>query len=292
MRLATLTEHMTNKYDDKTAIKMLHEAGFKYFDISFFKMRDDEDYEMNKDNYEEYIKDVRAYADSLGMVCIQSHAPFHSSCGDEEKDEITFQKIVRAIHGAAIMGADVIIVHPKQHLTYNEGNNPEILKEMNKEFYSRLIPYAKKYNIKIAIENMWHWFGGRIWHSTCSRQEEFKEYVDMMDSEWIVACLDIGHVALVDEGLPEMIEALGPRLKALHVHDNDFKNDQHLFPFLGKIDFNSVISSLAKIGYTGDLTFEADATFNNLPEELYGAGLKFLKEIGTYLVNDFSNKCK
>ena len=53
------------------------------------------------------------------------------------------------------MGVKLIVVHPKQHLPYLEGNNAEILKQLNLEFYNSLIPDCEKYGIKIATENMW-----------------------------------------------------------------------------------------------------------------------------------------
>ena len=73
------------------------------------------------------------------------------------------------------------------------------------KFYRRLLPYCEEYGIKIAVENMWQ-YPGMISHSTCSRPEEFIQYVDGISSQWAVACLDIGHTVLVREQPDEFID--------------------------------------------------------------------------------------
>ena len=144
---------------------------------------------------------------------------------------------------------------------------------------------AKENNIKIAIENMWQCYPNRkIWHSTCSKPEEFIKYIDTLDSKWIVGCLDIGHCALVCEEPDLFIEKLGHRLKALHVHDVDGFNDSHTIPYFGVVQWDKVTKALAKIGYTGDFTFETDTFINNPPKELVPIASKMLAETGRYLI--------
>jgi len=285
MLLSTNTEIFYNVYSEEDSIRLIAKAGFDAFDLSLFKMNRDPEYAMNKDDYREYAKHLRDVAEEVGIVCNQAHAPFHSSCGDEKKDEETFQLIVRAMEIASIVGAKIIVVHPCQHLRYLD--NKEQLKKINLEFYKRLIPYCEKFNIKVATENMWQMKSNanHIVDSTCSRVEEFCEYIDMLNSKWIVGCLDIGHVPLVDEKLPKMINGLGHnRLQALHVHDNNFVNDSHTMPFLMNINFEEVTKALAEIDYAGDFTFEAEGFFKKMPKELLLPAAKLLCETGRYLI--------
>ena len=76
----------------------------------------------------------------------------------------------------------------------------------------------------------------------------------------MVACLDIGHAEMrgLNTSAPEMIYALGHRLQALHIHDNDKWLDSHQIPFSMNIDFVAVAKALKDIGYAGELTLEAD----------------------------------
>lgn len=286
MLLSTQTEYLASRYGDEQAIRTLAEVGFDAFDLSLFAMNSNPDYEMNKENFRDYAKHLRAVADECGIVCNQSHAPFPTSVGDEEKDEKIFQSVVRAMEAASIVGAKIIVVHPKQHLNYHA--HAAELKELNMEFYRRLIPYCEKFNIKVATENMWQYnrTAGHIKDSVCSRPQEFLGYLEELNSPWIVACLDIGHVVLTNEDLPTCIRTLGAKhLQALHVHDNDHRDDSHTMPFLSRINFAEVTAALKEIGYQGDLTFEADAFFKPMPEEILPEAYALLHKTGRYLVS-------
>jgi sugar phosphate isomerase/epimerase len=73
----------------------------------------------------------------------------------------------------------------------------------------------------------------------------------------------------------------------LHIHDNDYKGDQHQLPYMGRIDWNKVTEALGEIDYDGDFTYEI-GTFNRLNrvgEELAPVELKYMADIGKYLVS-------
>lgn len=288
MLLSNLTQWVGSKLSEKEAVKVIADAGFDAYDISLFKLTREEAYLFNRPDYVEIAKDLRKYADSLGIVCNQSHAPFPTSTGKEEEDKVIYEKVVRAMEIASILGAKIIVVHPKQHLIYAE--HPDELFQMNVEFYKSLIPYCEKFGIKVAAENMWQWYNGNKVpsDSTCSRAWEFCKYLDAIDSEWIVGCLDIGHVSLMNADIPEFIRKMGnKRLQALHIHDTDYKADKHTIPFAEKIDFVAMCKALAEIDYKGDFTFEADAFYRGIPAELYPAATKYMCEVGRYLISEF-----
>ena len=56
----------------------------------------------------------------------------------------------------------------------------------------------------------------------------------------------------------ELIHALGHRLQALHIHDNDKWKDSHQLPFTMSIDFLPIVKALKEIGYAGYFTLEVD----------------------------------
>lgn len=287
MLISMTTGPFTSKgLSEKETIKLMYDAGFTAYDIGLFMLLDSNTHPFCTENAIEYAKEIRKYADELGIVCNQAHAPFHSSCGDAQRDEEIFQQIVRSIEIASVLGAKNIVVHPKQHLIYAE--NIDELFRLNLEFYNRLIPYCKKYNIKVAVENMFQYnrVTGNIIDSTCSRSCEFNKYIDTINSEWIVGCLDIGHVALVGADIAKFIKDLGgKRLQALHIHDNDFLRDTHTMPFIQKIDYEPIVKALSDIGYEGDMTFEANSFIAKFPKELLLPAAKLLCETGKYLAN-------
>ena len=90
MLLSISTAPMSKRLSDKEAIRIIKEAGFDAYDMSLTKMFFEKETVFNTDKYLDEAKALREYADSLGIVCNQAHAPYHSSCGDPEKDEYIF----------------------------------------------------------------------------------------------------------------------------------------------------------------------------------------------------------
>ncbi len=289
MILSSTTAILDKKFGYKNAVEILAKAGFDAVDVSLRGMCDADNI-FNGDDYIQQAKQLKKLADEYGIFYNQAHAYFPSSFTDEEKTKIAFEKIKRGIEISSVLGAKIIVVHPKQHLAYLEGNNAGVLKQINYVFYKSLIPYCEKYGVKIATENMWQRgkISDVIVSSTCASGKEFCEYVDMFNSEWITACLDIGHCGLTGR-LPEtMIRELGHnRLGALHVHDNDGKHDNHVQPmasFVSSVNWEEVCKALAEIDYKGDFTFEAENIFNNANETTVQSSANLLHDIGRYLI--------
>lgn len=276
----------------KEAIKMLADAGFDAYDMSFRVMAQVETCIFNGDNYLEFAKELRSLADSEGIICNQTHAPFPSSYIDEEKNRRAFGLIVRAMEISSVLGAKYIVVHPQEHLPFV--SNREELFRQNVEFYKSLIPYCEKYGLKVAVENIWQREpydekNNIIGRGVTSTKEDFRRILDALPEEYFVACLDIGHVVLVHENITEMVKALGhDRLKLIHAHDNWIADDDHSVPLLGRIPYDEVIEALKSIDYEGDFTFEAIAFESRFPFEVKPAVARFLHDIGRHLIEKFN----
>ncbi len=280
MKLSTTTVPLRNHFDLKETVDILAEAGFDAVDFS----------QTSKKIYEEtpqkeYYTEIRKYTEEKGLYFNQSHAPFHSSSEDEEWSKKRFNEIATSIERASYLGIKNIIVHPCQHLEYDIDGNPERLFEYNMRFYNGLVPYCEEYGVNVALENMWQSTGSIINHSTCSTPEEFIRYLDELNKPCFVACLDIGHAALVREDIAEFIKKLGKdRLKCLHVHDVDGAHDLHTLPYYGSVNWDKVMGALKEIGYTGEFTYEADCFMGSLPKELMADAAKFMCKVGKHLI--------
>ena len=290
MLLSTTTAALQAVFGPKEAVRILKEIGFDAYDMSLMRMPEAGfEFGTANANYVETAKELRAYADSLGIVCNQSHAPFplHKNENDpvnRERNAFWNENILswctKALEITSILGGQHCIIHP-----YNNWKP----KENAERVYAPLLPYAKKFGVKIAVENMWNWPQGSPVSvpCACSLPENFKAHMDLLDPEWFVACVDIGHGEMFrsQTSTKELLLSLGDRVQALHVHDNDCWHDDHTFPFFGKIDWESVCDALKKIDYQGVLTFEADAPVERFPDELKKDALTLLHKIGRYLIS-------
>ena len=286
MKLVTTTSRLEGVFGLEKAIDIIAEAGFDGIDFSAHSF----EHHYNGEKDKNYYLEIRKYAEDKGIYFQQAHAPFSSSFrDDDEKTKQRFDEIITSMKNASYLGVKHIVVHPCQHLDYHIDGNPEKLFEYNMDFYKKLIPYAEEYDIKIAVENMWQFpRSTQIGHSTCSRPDEFIRYLDELNNDSIIGCLDIGHAALVVEDPHTFIRMLGnKRLKCLHTHDININDDSHTLPFFGITNWDLVMKALSDIGYEGELTYEADSFMAKLPPELHPGAVKFMETTGRYLISLF-----
>lgn len=278
LKLSTQTLHPAKKFGIKKAVEMIIDAGFEAIDLSLFDLLNPTS-EFYGEDFFAKAKEIRTIAESRGVCFNQAHAPFPSyKEGNEEYNKAVLPAIEKAIEIAAAVGAEQIVVHP----TFLEENK----KEFNMQFYNGFEPLCRKLGIKIALENMFRsdpLNPPKKYPNVCSIPKEFRDYVDSLDPDCFTACLDIGHCGLVGVDLEEMIETLGGKLTALHIHDNDGIHDMHTMPFTQKIDFAVVARALKKIGYKGDLTLEADEFMARMPKELYPDALRLMRAADAHL---------
>ncbi len=68
-------------------------------------------------------------------------------------------------------------------------------------------------------------------------------------------CMDFGH-AFLGGDLADAIETAAEHVVATHVHDNHKREDEHLVPYQGSIDWDAALTSMQKIGYDGTYLME------------------------------------
>ena len=256
MKISTEIGSAAKLLGEERVIECVAKAGFDAWDFSMIAMCHYRNHTFEPSSHILAGKDYLAFARRLkqigldnGIHCNQSHAPFPTYCPEIRS------YLKRAIECTAEAGGEICVVHPDNRKEARE----------NAEMYLELLPFAKKCGVKLAAENMWLWDSERdqVKHAACMTPDSFCEHIDVVNDPFFVACLDIGHAEMrgSNTSAVEMIRALGHRLKALHIHDNDKWKDLHQIPFSMSIDFDAVIRALKEIGYEGYLTLEADAYF-------------------------------
>jgi sugar phosphate isomerase/epimerase len=261
----------------KKAFDIFARAGIQGVDFN----NDIDEYHTNEHD-ESFYLDLKKCAQEKGLTICQAHAPFPSSYTDEERTAKRFDEIVTSMRNASYLGAPMIVVHPCVHLDFNTEGNPEKLFEINLDFYKKLIPYAKEFGIKIAIENI-------NYVSITSTPERLIRLYDALNDPVFTICFDVGHCMFEGVDPAVAIRTLGDRLVngCTHVHDNFGSSDEHTLPYYGGVDWESVMKALADIGYKGDLNYEASGFIKSIPRELRPDGLAYMAKIGHYLISRF-----
>ncbi len=287
MRISTEINSAAQHIGEEKAVELIAKAGFDAFDLSMFEMaRYDWDKKCIKpnnnpfanSNYLAFARKLKQIGLDNGIVCNQSHAPFPTYVPEIR----SFMK--RAIECTAEAGGKICIIHPVNNDT----------PEKNAEMYFELLPFAKEHGVKIATENMWNWNDEKDESSfaACATPESFNAHLDAVNDDFFVACLDIGHAEMrgVGTSAEEMIYALGNRLQALHIHDNDKWHDSHQIPFSMNIDFAKIVKALKDIGYDGYFTLEADRYLNAFTQDNIFEGIKNMAESARKLADMYEEK--
>lgn len=285
MKLSTHTDNFAKLYGDHDAVKILARIGYDALDYSMFG-----NHPLFSGEYKEYAASLKRTADENNIFFNQSHAPFPVyKEGDDLFNEKMLDVTIRAIEVTSIIGGEIVVVHP---YTLRGEYDYEKQKEINMSLFNRLLPYCKKFGVKIALENMWGWDSSakRVTKAACSTAEEFKDYLDSLDKDYFTACVDIGHGEMEGAGssAAELICVLGhEKVKSLHVHDNDKTGDLHILPYTGKIKWDGIISALKAIKYDGILSLEADNYMKMFPKELCISAARLMHDVGRFLALKF-----
>ena len=268
----------------RKAVELCAKAGFDAWDFTMTNMcRIDKatkqllpiKNELNGDQYLKFARELKNIGLDNGIVCNQSHAPFPVYA------PAVRSYLKRAIECTAEAGGEICVIHPDNHKTAEE----------NAEMYAELLPFARSCGVKIATENMWNWNADKTQTvvAACATGEDFKKHIDIVNDDFLVACLDLGHAEMrgSGDGAVNMIKTLGHRIQALHIHDNDRWHDSHQIPFSMDMDFDAIVQALKEIGYTGYFTLEADRFLGAFTEDTVFDGVVKLQESARKLADMF-----
>ncbi len=80
--------------------------------------------------------------------------------------------------------------------------------------------------------------------------------IQSIGSQHLGLCFDTGHAHMRNPDVAMQLKSTDGFVHYLHVHDNDGTDDQHLLPFGGKIDWQSVGQVIGDIKYDGTICLE------------------------------------
>lgn len=291
-------------YDEQhpeESMKYIKECGFEALDYSIdslFRRTLDEErltslFDRSVPEIVEYYTPLKKSANEHGISIGQAHGPlvvYHK--GNPEKTEYYLRITEKMIAACQFLECPAIVMHPWIGASMNAAKEEEI--EVNLKIYRRLMVMAKKYRVKICLENLWDKKNGVFSDAPCIDAKEACWYIDKLNEEAGMEvfgfCLDIGHVLLYQSDILTFIKTLGKRLTILHLHENDGRHDSHLIPYTQmhadgtttNVDWKCVLRALKDHGYEGTLSFETCNAITMLPCEVKKSALTLIGNIGQY----------
>lgn len=289
--ISVQTGGVTEVYGIDVGYRMIKEAGFDGVDanidhlLPYSAIRGKEKVPFVSDpDFLQYFKPWKDAAEKYGLQNFQAHAPFPCVIpGGEDYNEYLMEMLKRMIQGCRYIGCGRLIIHPF-FFPYDQQMDKKTEWDMNIEKYSSLINTARENDVTICLENMFGRYRRKIMAAICSDLDEACRYVDTLNDlageRRFGFCLDTGHLLLLGLDIKNAILKLGDRIEALHVHDNNGEDDQHLAPYMGTLDWNRFTEGLREIGYQKPLSFETFNTMNVFDRELTPDVLSLIAKTG------------
>ena len=163
-----------------------------------------------------------------------------------------------AANAASILKVRYFVFHAGPEVAINCPPKERLQRmELAAQTVAEIAEQCKRLRIGFVLENMLgHLFLGQI--------EDMLWIFGAADTINVGACLDTGH-AYLSGSLHQVMHKLSGHLKVIHANDNRGKEDDHLPPGLGKIDWRDTLDKLANIGFSGGFILELSGEGNRPP---------------------------
>jgi sugar phosphate isomerase/epimerase len=201
------------------------------------------------DNLDEPLLEKVALRLAAARVRPTVHAPFfdlNPGALDPLIRQATVQRLSQAQSAAGRLNAHLMVIHPGVD-KWRYPNLEQTWLALAKETFSALIRRGSACDCRLAIENIYE-----------ETPETLVQLVQEIDSEWFGHCFDAGHWHLFGKcSMAEWLNAIGPQLFHLHLHDNHGRADEHLPIGAGTIDFAPLKRWMKSVPARPSITLEA-----------------------------------
>ena len=229
-------------------------AGFGFEAIELFATRSHFDYRDRG-----AIDRLQAWLAETGLTLNSVHAPithlfeagdrwsptFSNASSDKEQRAAAVRETAAALDLAERIPFDVLVVHlgtPASRETPGDNHRASAVRSLEE-----ICALAAARGVRVAVE---------VIPNKLSDAAGLAAILDDdVDARHAGICLDFGHAHLMGD-VVDAIEAASEHVIATHLHDNRGRDDAHLVPGQGTIDWSAALIAMQKIGYPGTYVME------------------------------------
>ncbi|WP_410508471.1 sugar phosphate isomerase/epimerase family protein [Methanosarcina hadiensis] len=152
-----------------------------------------------------------------------------------------FTLLEESMEIASRIESHVVVIHPGRIGLDREKSFDSMVSNLGS-----LATLAENYGVTLGLENK----EGTDSSNFCCKAEELSRTIEIVNSDYLKATLDIGHANLTCGGNPEKLKNFVRILKKdvihIHLHDNSGKwtekydGDEHMAPGKGCVDFSAL----------------------------------------------------
>lgn len=272
-------------YDLHTLLEKVKKAGFHSVDFWLYRYSKQPGEDMLGDEWEALVRDADKAIKESGLIAGQAHCVWSTRLDENldcpDPDETQIYK--RSLIACQMMDCSRLIFHPVFYRApVKNGDMRRRIMDRNVSWFQKLIPIAQATGVKIYLENTFDF--GRFQEAEdggypFTTADEMLELQRRIGSPLVKQCLDTGHANLAGQDVPAMIRAYGAELNALHLNDNygniwPIYPDLHLFPGLGRLEWDGIFAALKEVNYKGILNIEPVGELKRMDPQVLDVQLK------------------
>lgn len=312
LKLGVQTNNVIEDENPAAGFAMLRRAGFSCTDFSLNSYLKNTDVYKSEINHffsrsvqelETFFRPHKLGAEREQITINQIHMPYpiYVPGADSEVNHYLREVVApKSMALCAFFQCPYIVVHGYKLARFLGAEDKEW--EQTEGFLDSLAPMAKEMGITICIENLYDSVGNHLIEGPCCNAVKAAERIDRINeryhAEVLGFCFDTGHANLIGLDFEDFITTLGHRLKVLHIHDNDGRQDLHQIPFTftmsrenqSSTDWAGFIRGLQEIGFDKVLSFETAPVLSAFPDEMKETVLGFIAQIGQYFKERIENR--
>lgn len=304
LKLGVQTNNIIQDECPQAGFSTLKCAGFSCADFSLNRYLKNSDVYKSEINqfFSQSIQDLETFfcphklgAEKAQITINQMHMPYplYVPGGDKEINDYLREVVApKSMALCSFFQCPYIVIHGYKLARYLGSEMKEW--EQTEKFLDLILPMAKEMGIIVCIENLYDSIGSHLVEGPCCNAAKAAERIDRINEKYhaevLGFCFDTGHANLLGIDFEDFITTLGHRLKVLHIHDNDGRQDLHQIPFTftatrenkSSTDWEGFIRGLRNIHFDAVLSFETAPVLSAFPEEMKKTALGFIAQIGRY----------
>lgn len=219
---------------------------------------------------------LRSFLEGEGFSIPQGHLHFSPALADPASETL-LKKELELFMAAGIHNAVL-------HFNGARELDPEARQAQRLEQLRKLQAFVSGTGVYLCLENL-----GSVPETHTVQQ--LLGIIEATGGTNLGICLDTGHLHLVNgrgeatQTQQEFILTAGRHLRALHITENNGKNDVHQMPYSARfgIDWPQVVAALRQVGYDGIFNMEVLGERNG-SEPIREAKLQFLRTLSVLLL--------
>jgi sugar phosphate isomerase/epimerase len=251
MRFGISTHLYHDRRLERTHLAQIAAAGFET--IELFATRSHFDYHSDA-----AIAELQRWLSETGLTLNSVHAPitdvfggpgprttYSTAVSAHERRGVAVREIEAALNLARTIPFGILVLHlgtPASMKNPDDNQRAAALRSLDE-----ISRFAEPIGVRVAVEVI------------PNRLSEPTSLVTILDDELdgngTGICLDFGHAHLMGD-VADAVETVAEHIITTHIHDNHRRDDEHLVPYRGTIDWDQALVTMQKIGYDGTYLME------------------------------------